>query len=170
VNGDVHACRSVLGCSQHNAMRQACAHVLVCCTWLTQQPTHVCLACMHVCVRVHACMSPQEGEKETQGLQEQLSAAQQLVSELQASLRQSGVKQREHEALVVDLGDVVAQQKAHIQVRARFIRLSGEYSRAGMRDAPTANLSVCKMGRSGNSDAQIVLINCCLACVSLPQA
>lgn len=63
------------------------------------------------------CYAMQEGDKESAGLQEQLAAAKQEVSDLQASLRAAAAKQQEHESLVADFSTVVAQQKAHIQVR-----------------------------------------------------
>jgi hypothetical protein len=60
----------------------------------------------------------QEGDKESAGLQEQLAAAREGAAELQAALKAASAKAREHEALVADMGNVIAQQKAHIQASA----------------------------------------------------
>jgi hypothetical protein len=45
-----------------------------------------------------------------------LLAARESAAELQAALKAASAKAREHEGLVADMGGVIAQQKAHIQV------------------------------------------------------
>lgn len=57
----------------------------------------------------------QESERETSELQQQLSAAVEQRSQLQAALEAATARQREHEQLATDLTHAVQQQKGQIQ-------------------------------------------------------
>lgn len=59
----------------------------------------------------------QESDRETQELQQQLKAAAEEHSRLQAAVQAATAQQCEHEQLVSDLTHAVQQQKAQIQVR-----------------------------------------------------
>lgn len=81
-------------------------------TWCTVMSMHVYV----VAAVLHATVGMQESDRESSALQDQLSRAQEQVTELQAAAAVSTAAQREHESLVNDLSSVVGQQKMHIQV------------------------------------------------------
>lgn len=61
------------------------------------------------------CGCLQESERETSELQQQLSAAAEQRSQLQAALEAATARQREHKQLATDLTHAVQQQKGQIQ-------------------------------------------------------
>lgn len=60
-------------------------------------------------------LCPQESERETSELQQQLSAAAEERSKLQAALDTAKARQREHQQLATDLTHAVQQQKGQLQ-------------------------------------------------------
>jgi chromosome segregation ATPase len=63
-----------------------------------------------------AVLSLQESDRESQELQQQLKAAADERSHLQAAAQAATAQQREHEQLVSDLTHAVQQQKSQTQV------------------------------------------------------
>jgi hypothetical protein len=68
-----------------------------------------------------AVLSLQESDRESQELQQQLKAAADERSKLQAAAQSATAQQREHEQLVSDLTHAVQQQKSQIQVRKQCL-------------------------------------------------